>query len=224
MYKRLKNKTILVVEDDVIIRQNIASMLKMFFKEVYCAEDGFDGLDMYEEHLPDIVMTDLKMPNMDGFELLDELKNRSSSAYKIIVSAHTDKELLLQAINDNVDRYLIKPLTEDDLFKAFDAYFEKIDNEQSEKIILDEHIILDLENSTALIGIEKIHLNKKEKLLLKLLCSNQSHIFLYEQIESQVWGNKSMSLAALRSVVRDLRKKLGEKYIVNESGTGYKLK
>ena len=64
---RLKNKTILVVEDEKIIRENIASMLKFFFKEVYTAIDGYDGLDKYENYLPDIIMTDLKMQNMDGF-------------------------------------------------------------------------------------------------------------------------------------------------------------
>jgi DNA-binding response OmpR family regulator len=223
MLERLKTKTILVVEDDTVIRTNITSMLKIFFKEVYAAEDGFVGLDRYEANLPDIVMTDLKMPKMDGFELLNELKKRSSDAYKIIVSAHTDKELLIQAIHDNVDRYLIKPLTEEDLFEAFEAYLEKIDAKYSEHITLNDHILLDLEKSIVMINHVEVHLNKKEKLLLKLLCSDQTHTFTYEQIENQVWGSKSMSLAALRSVVRDVRKKLGEMFIINESGIGYRL-
>ncbi|MGB1227510.1 MAG: response regulator transcription factor [Poseidonibacter sp.] len=72
--QRLKTKTILLVEDETIIRENIASMLKFFFKDVYTAIDGYDGLDKYEAYLPDIVMTDLKMPNMGGFELLEEIK------------------------------------------------------------------------------------------------------------------------------------------------------
>lgn len=221
--ERLKNKTILVVEDEDVIRNNIVSMLKFFFKEVYAANDGFDGLDKYEEHLPDLIMTDLKMPNMGGFELLEELKKRSDHSYKIIVSAHTDKELLIQAIHDGVDRYLIKPLKEEDLFSTFQAYLEKIDTENLEYIELEKNLLLDLENNQAIIKGAKVHLNNKENLLLKLLCSHQSHIFTYEEIESQVWGSKSMSIAALRSVVRDLRKKIGENYVVNISGTGYRL-
>ena len=123
--ERLKNKTILLVEDEKVIRENIASMLKFFFKEVYVAIDGYDGLDKYENYLPDIIMTDLKMPNMGGFELIKELEKRACSSYTIIVSAHTDTELLLEAINKGVNRYLIKPITEDELFEAFNAYLRK---------------------------------------------------------------------------------------------------
>jgi DNA-binding response OmpR family regulator len=223
IFKRLKNKSILVVEDDAVIRKNIASMLKFFFKNVYEAVDGYDGLDKYEEHLPDIVMTDLKMPNMCGFELLGELKKRSSKSYTIIVSAHTDKELLIQAIHDGIDRYLIKPLVEEDLFASFEAYLKKLDEEHLEFIELENGTQLDLENSIAIVAKEQVHLNNKEKLLLKLLCSNTSHTFSFEEIEYQVWGSKSMSLSALRSVVRDLRKKIGEDYVVSISGVGYKL-
>ena len=221
---RLKTKTILFIEDEKIIRDNITSMLKFFFKDVYAAIDGFDGIDKYEKYLPDIVMTDLKMPNMNGFELIEELKKRSSTSYTIIVSAHTDTEHLIEAINTKIDRYLIKPLTEKELFDAFDAYFEKIDSLFPEKIKIDEKMLFDIDKKALFINKEKIHLNKKETLLLKLLCSNDSSITSYEQIEYQVWGNKSMSISALRSVVRDLRKKLGSQYIINTSGNGYKLK
>ena len=123
--KKLKEKKILLVEDEAIIRNNIASMLKYFFKEVYTAMDGYEAIDKYEEHLPDIVMTDLKMPIMNGFELIEELKKRSSSAYTMIVSAHTDTDLLIDAIHNGVDRYIIKPVTEDELFEAFEAYLKK---------------------------------------------------------------------------------------------------
>lgn len=222
--QRLKNKTILLVEDEKIIRENIASMLKCFFKEVYIAIDGFDAIDKYEENLPDIVMTDLKMPNMNGFELIDELKKRSSTAYTIIVSAHTDTEHLIEAINTKIDRYLIKPLTEDELFDAFNAYFEKLDTYLPQNIIIETDIKFNIDNKTLQIFDKEITLNKKETLLLKLLCTNMSSIFSYEEIEYQVWGDKSMSIAALRSVVRDLRKKIGTQFIINVSGSGYKLK
>lgn len=223
MFEKLQNKTILLVEDEEVIRENIASMLGFFFKKVYTACDGFEGLDQYEEHLPDIVMTDLKMPNMGGFELLEELKKRSSHAYTIIVSAHTDKELLIQAIHDGVDRYLVKPLTEDELFDAFNAYLDKIDNEMPDSVRLSEHVTINFDRAEATMDDQTAHLNKKEMLLLKLLLLDVERIFTYEEIENQVWGSKSMSLAALRSVVRDLRKKIGQEFIVNISGTGYRM-
>jgi DNA-binding response OmpR family regulator len=221
---RLKNKTILLVEDEKIIRENIASMLKFFFKEVYTAIDGYDGLDKYENYLPDIIMTDLKMPNMDGFELIKELGKRACSSYTIIVSAHTDTELLLEAINKGVNRYLIKPITEDELFEAFNAYFEKLDKTTPQSVELESNIYFDLNKNQMIIDNEELHLNKKETQFMKLLCSDINKTFSYEEIEYQVWGSDSMSLSAIRSVVRDLRKKIGQDYIINISGVGYRLR
>lgn len=223
-FERLKTKTILLVEDERVIRENIASMLKFFFKEVYTACDGYDGLDKYEANLPDIIMTDLKMPNMTGFELLDELIKRQSNSYLVIVSAHTDTDFLIKALHNGIHRYIIKPVTEDELFTTFKAYFEKIDDILPQSIQIDKNIILDLEKNQALVNNAEVHLNKKETMLLKVLCQNMNKVYTYEEIEYQVWGNKSMSLSAIRSVVRDLRKKIGQEYVVNISGTGYRLK
>jgi len=222
--ERLKNKTILLVEDEKVIRENIASMLKFFFKEVYVAIDGYDGLDKYENYLPDIIMTDLKMPNMGGFELIKELEKRACSSYTIIVSAHTDTELLLEAINKGVNRYLIKPITEDELFEAFNAYFEKLDKSIPQSVELESNIYFDLNKNQMIIDNEELHLNKKETQFMKLLCSDINKTFSYEEIEYQVWGSDSMSLSAIRSVVRDLRKKIGQDYIINISGVGYRLR
>ena len=222
--ERLKNKTILLVEDEKVIRENIASMLKFFFKEVYVAIDGYDGLDKYENYLPDIIMTDLKMPNMGGFELIKELEKRACSSYTIIVSAHTDTELLLEAINKGVNRYLIKPITEDELFEAFHAYFQKIDKLLPQSVELEINMYFDLNKNQIILEGEELHLNKKETLLMKLLCSDINKSFSYEEIEYQVWGSDSMSLSAIRSVVRDLRKKIGQDYIINISGLGYRLR
>ena len=221
---RLKSKTILLVEDEKVIRENIASMLKFFFKEVYIAIDGYDGIDKYENNLPDIVMTDLKMPNMGGFELISELKNRKSTAFTIIVSAHTDTDLLINAIHNGVDRYIVKPVLEDDLFDTFKAFLEKLDNVMPQVIKLSDKLSIDIDKSEVISNGESIHLNKKENMLLKLLCKDLNKTISYEEIEYQVWGSESMSLSAIRSVVRDLRKKIGQEYIVNVSGVGYRLK
>lgn len=222
--ERLKTKSILLVEDENVIRDNIASMLKFFFKDVYTAIDGYDGIYKYEEHLPDIVMTDLKMPNMGGFELIKELKNRSSSSYTIIVSAHTDTELLIKAIHDGVDRYIIKPVTEDELFEAFESYFIKIDKELPQIIKLNQNLSIDFDKAQVLLNNIEIHLNKKEVQLLKLLCTDINKTITYEDIEYQIWGSSSMSLSAIRSIVRDLRKKLGSEYVINISGVGYRMR
>jgi DNA-binding response OmpR family regulator len=84
-------------------------------------------------------------------------------------------------------------------------------------------IMFDVDKRELFIKEERIHLNNKETLLLKLLMQEKNKTYTYEEIENQVWGEKSMSLTSLRSVVRDIRKKTGEKIIKNVSGIGYKL-
>lgn len=224
MFDRLKDKTILLVEDERVIRENIASMLKFFFKEVYTANDGYEGLDKYEIYLPDVIMTDLKMPNMGGFEFIAELIKRESKAFTIIVSAHTDTDLLIKAIHEGVDRYLIKPITEDELFETLEAYLKKLDKTQPQKVELMKNLYLDIDKKELFLDGNEIYLNKKEFLLLKLLSSNAQKVFSYEEIENTVWGGAVMSLSAIRSVVRDLRKKIGDNFVINVSGSGYKLK
>jgi two-component system response regulator VanR len=222
-FETLKKKTILLVEDETIIRNNIASMLKFFFKDVYTAKDGYEGLEKFQRFLPDIIMTDLKMPYMGGFELLDEVKKYSDSTYKIVVSAHTDTDLLVNAVHSNIDRYIIKPVTEGQLFDAFESYLGTLEKEKNESIELYPGIQVDIEQRLMNINEETIHLNNKEALLLKLLMEDKHHTYTYEEIENKVWMGRSMSLSSLRSVIRDLRKKSGQKIIQNISGTGYKL-
>jgi DNA-binding response OmpR family regulator len=161
---------------------------------------------------------------MGGFELIEELKKRSSKAYTIIVSAHTDTELLIEAINNGVDRYIIKPVTEDELFEAFEAYFKKLDETTPKVVELNETTKIDLDKHLAIIDGVEVKLNKKENQLLTLLCVDMNKAVSYEEIEYQIWGSDSMSLSAIRSVVRDLRKKIGSEFVVNVSGIGYRLR
>ncbi len=219
----LKSKTILIVEDERIIRENLASMLGHFFKKVYTAMNGLDGLEEYEEHLPDIIMTDLKMPHMGGYEMLERIGRERAELFTIIVSAHTDTDLLLHAIHSGVDRYITKPITEEQLFGAFEVYIQKLGS--SEEIFpIDEVTAFDPNRSAILRDSEEIPLNNKEMLLLKLLYKEPQSVHTYESIESSVWGSKPMTPSAIRSVIRDLRKKLGGDYIRNVSGMGYRLR
>lgn len=222
-FEQLKEKSILLVEDESVIRRNIVAILEHFFKEVYSAEDGLEGLDLYEKHLPDLMMTDLKMPNMDGLELIETLLARGSQVYTIIVSAHTDTELLLEAIHQGVDRYIIKPIDEEKMFESFDSYLQKLERENLEKSILRDGLEVNIQKGQVLKEGELLSLSRKENLLLKLLLQDRNKIYTYEEIEYHVWGSQSMSLSALRTVVRDLRKALGNGYIANVSGVGYSL-
>lgn len=102
--------SLLYVEDDQVIRENMAVFLNRRFKQVWQAENGLEGLELYQERSPDIVMTDIRMPIMDGLAMARAILKRNSKAPVIITSAHSESDCLLEAIELGISHYLLKPL------------------------------------------------------------------------------------------------------------------
>lgn len=88
----------------------LSRFLKRFCTELYTAENGQEGLELYKQHAPDIVVSDIKMPKMNGLEMIKEIKNLNKEQLILLLSAHSDSEYLFEAINLNVDGYILKPI------------------------------------------------------------------------------------------------------------------
>jgi len=110
----LKNITVLFVEDEENIRKALKSAIGDEFKEFMLARDGSDGLKKFQKYKPDIVVTDILMPIMDGLEMSKEIKAISRDTPIVVLSAFDEKERLLQAIDIGIDKYLIKPIDAED--------------------------------------------------------------------------------------------------------------
>jgi diguanylate cyclase (GGDEF)-like protein len=119
--------TILVVEDEVSIRNNLALLLKVEGYDVRVAENGGIGLRMARERLPDLVLSDLMMPGMDGYELLAALRNDSLTAHLpvIMLTARADHQDIRQGMSLGADDYLPKPFQREDLLQAVAAQLGK---------------------------------------------------------------------------------------------------
>lgn len=144
--------TLLYVEDNEKLRQQGTQLFRKFFAEVFVAEDGFVGLELFKKHHPLLVVTDIKMPKLDGLEMTRRILKISPETKVLITSGHTDSEILLQAINSGVYRFLVKPLSVTKLStllievleaieleaeeRMFDFYVENIFNYQNSLIIL----------------------------------------------------------------------------------------
>jgi len=109
-FENLKNYTILYVEDEKESVELIQSLLKNKIKTIFVAYDGVEGLELYKEHLPDIVISDIQMPNMNGIEMAKEIKKLNSKQNIIFITAFNENHLLLEAINLGIDKYIIKPI------------------------------------------------------------------------------------------------------------------
>jgi DNA-binding response OmpR family regulator len=219
--------SILFVEDEEDIRETFVSSLARRYASVYSAADGIEGLEQYKKYAPDLIITDVYMPNMDGLEMIKKIRKEDKKTNIIISSAFSDKEKLLTAIELNLVKYLIKPYSFEELLAA-------IDNSTSEKAEIFEFVcgnetnqekrfIYNIKNREISNGGESHELTQKESDLLTLLLQNNGNTVSYEQIEASVWKGEFMSDDALRSTVRKIRRKTCKSLIKNASGLGYKI-
>ncbi len=107
---------ILCVEDEPQALSQLKLSLESFCKELYCVKDGIEALEVLKEHNIDIVITDLNMPRLDGISLLCEVKQKYKNVAVIIVTAHSESNFLLKAIELKADGYILKPLNLQELF------------------------------------------------------------------------------------------------------------
>jgi YesN/AraC family two-component response regulator len=105
----LSSITLLVVEDDTTARSSIERILSGKVKKLYTAKDGLVGLNIYKKHQPDIILSDINMPVMDGIEMSNAIHKINPEARIVLISAHVDSNHLMRAIEADVSRYLVKP-------------------------------------------------------------------------------------------------------------------
>lgn len=114
----LTKLNVLYVEDETVVRENVSQFLQRRFRNVYTAENGQEGLNLYKVKRPHIVITDVKMPVMDGLEMTRQIRKVNPDAQVIVTTAHSETELLIKAIDVGVSQFVIKPITRQKLFEA----------------------------------------------------------------------------------------------------------
>jgi len=222
--EKFKNYTILYIEDDEGVRTINSRFLNRMFKKLYEAKDGEEGLALYKKYHPDIILTDIQMPKMDGITLSKKIRRTDQDTKIIISTAFSDKDYLLEAIELRLEKYIIKPLTSRNLIPALTKAVEDLEKNKDEKVVLSKNFYFDSITSVFYMDEKVLELNKKELLFLKLLVLNKDKVVSYEEIERYVWEDEYMSLNSLRTTIGFLRKKIPFNCIKNISNMGYKLK
>lgn len=221
--EKFKQFTILYIEDDEGVRTVNSRFLTRMFNEFYEAKDGQEGYELYKKYHPDIILTDINMPRLDGLSLAKKIRQTDQTTKIIISTAFSDKDYLLEAIELNLEKYIIKPLTSRNLIPALTKAVSALEVEKDFKINLDENFYFDNKTSLFYLDEEEMDLTKKELLFLKLLVINQNRVVSYEEIEQFVWEEEYMSINSLRTTIGFLRKKIPFNCIKNISNMGYKL-
>ncbi|MDH5465382.1 MAG: response regulator [Thiovulaceae bacterium] len=222
----LRALTILYIEDEQMIRESVTTTLKLLCKEVITAQDGEEGLKLYEKHKPQVIISDINMPKLSGLELVKIIREDDKSTPVILLSAHTDKEYLLEAVKMQLAEYLVKPVDFKMLHTALSACAKQILDSGSYQITFANQIIYHvidkyLESSKK----ERIELTKTESALLDLLVANKTRLTSSDEIFNRLYDYDETNNpdSAIKALIYKLRSKIGKESLSNTSGLGYQL-
>jgi len=146
--KELLDISVLYVEDESIIRLEVTELLKNRVKTVYSASNGKEALEIFKKYKPDLVITDIRMPEMDGLELSKEIRKIKSDEVIIITTAYSDVEYLLKSLEIGINQYIVKPIEYKRLYDSLDKLYEvKVLNkklEQTRSLLIEYKNAIDL--------------------------------------------------------------------------------
>jgi DNA-binding response OmpR family regulator len=222
LYKKPKY-SLLYVEDDDFIRENAVEFLDDYFIEIFEAADAEHALKIIDEKRPDIIITDIAMPDMNGLQLCRKIRNQGLQTPIIVVSAFSDTHYLLEAVELGLVKYLLKPIEEDALFEALRRCFDQLEKRDDAYIKLSPVHYYDIFNALLLQNDTIVKLTHYEQKLLDLLIRYKDRVVTYSEIENYLYYDKGMSEDALKSLVRSLRKKITKSAIRNYAKMGYKI-
>ena len=162
----LKSLTILYVEDENLIRQNAVEYLSYYCDKIYEAQNGEEALKIYNNNKIDIIITDIKMPKMSGLNLAQTIRKNDKKIPILITTAHTDTNYLLKAVELQLIKYIVKPITSDKLNEGLQMALDTL-NEPTDKLLkLDSKIQYDILNKSLFINNKLTKLTYNEQLLL----------------------------------------------------------
>jgi len=221
---KIEDISILIAEDEDELREYFSEYLQIFFKNVYVAKCGEEAYEKYIQNHPDIILTDINMPKIDGLKLISHIREKDSATKIIIMSAHSEQEKLLRAIELNLVTYLIKPIKTDTLKKVI---FDIVDviRKSTKRIYINGDIYWNKQTLSLWQNDKEIVLKEKESKLIELLCSKINHAFSSKEIFECINSNpeKEFSEYAITSFIKRLRLKFPTEIIQNEYGSGYKI-
>lgn len=218
----LKNLKIMIVEDEKNIRDSMAEALESSFGEIITAQHGSEGVKKFKKYTPHIVVTDISMPIMDGLDMTKAIKEISSSTPIIVLSAFSEKEKLLKAIDVGVDKYLLKPIDMDELLASIAELAKRKINALND-VEFGDGFKFNLSTKALFKDGEMIALTKKELAFVMLLVERIGTLVLHEDIKKHVWLGEHVNDTAIRTFVKRVRDKVGSDTIKNVPGLGYKI-
>ncbi|HNX15638.1 MAG TPA: response regulator transcription factor [Oscillospiraceae bacterium] len=225
----MNDLTILIIEDDKSIQNFIRLSLKAKGYKPVVAENGFTGLSLWKANNPDTILLDLGLPDIDGTEILKQIRMESVIPV-IIISARGKEREKVAALDMGADDYITKPFSIEELtarIRVAIRHYKPVEAKTEEFTLVDLHV--DLEKRRVFIRGEEIHLTPIEYKMLVLLITNRGKVMTHRVIQQEVWGYPTTDdYQSLRVFMANIRRKLEHdpskpRYITTEVGVGYRF-
>lgn len=223
------DKKILIIEDEKVIQNFLSLSLKSKKYEPIIAENGLLGISLFMSHNPDLILLDLGLPDIDGTEVLKQIRS-SSDIPIIIISARGQEREKVNALDLGADDYITKPFNIEELFARIRVVLRRY---KPQDVRTNDFklggLLVNFEKRKVYINDEEIHLTPIEYKMLILLIQNQGKVLTHRFIQQEIWGSPTTDdYQSLRVFMSNIRRKIETdtsepKFIKTEVGVGYRL-
>jgi two-component system, OmpR family, response regulator VanR len=218
----LSDLSVLYIMDNQDKDENLFSLLCNTVNKVTCTSTIIESKQQYMKQSPCLIIIDSDFKSREIIDFLIEIRCDDIKTAFIVLSNNKDNQYLTELLELYITKYIIKPFGDTILIEALNKCMEIIERRIYSNFKLANGIFFNFQTQSIIKNDESYILNKKESLLINLLIQNQGRVITYEEIEYHIWNNECTQ-AALKSLIRDLRKKTFKNIIKNYSGIGYKL-
>ena len=229
----MNNPVVLVIEDDIPVRNLITTTLKTHDYRFLTAADGAEALLMASSHNPDVVFLDLGLPDIDGIDVIRQIRSWSNMPI-IVISARSDDADKIEALDAGADDYLTKPFSIEELLARLRVTMRRLALMNSSinsdhSVYTNGKLTIDYSAGYACLDGEELKLTPIEYKLLCLMAKNTGKVLTHTYITQNIWGRSwDNDIASLRVFMTTLRKKLesvpvAPTYIQTHIGIGYRM-
>lgn len=218
----LSDLSVLYIMDNQNKDEELFSFLCNTVNKVTNSSTIIEAKQQYLKQSPCLIIIESDFENRNIIDFLIEIRKDDIKTAFVVLSNNKNNQFLIELLELYITKYIIKPFDNEILLQALNKCMEIIERRIYSNFKLLNNIFFNFQTQSIIKNNESFVLNKKESLLMNLLIQNQGRVITYEELEYHIWNNECTN-AALKSLIRDLRKKTNKNIIKNYSGIGYKL-
>ncbi|EPF02554.1 MULTISPECIES: response regulator transcription factor [Bacillus] len=219
----MKNYHILVVEDDQEIQELIKQFLMTQQYKVIVASDGLEGMKQFNKQSFDLILLDVMMPNLNGFEVAKMIRSQSNIPI-IMLTALEEEQDQMKGFDLGIDDYITKPFSFHVLMRRVEAVLRRSNNQSTDNHFVFRELHVDGDAYKVYVNRVDVPLTTKEFEILQLLLQNEKKVLTRENIVEKIWGYEyAGDTRMIDTHMKNIRKKLDIPYIKTVKGIGYKI-